>query len=289
MKRSLGILCIILAMGAVAAKKQTADRVLAIIYHEDGSKLICQSDVGPDLSGQPQYFRDVVLKELVLLDAKALKIPIDNGETDRHLARVQEQLGKSREELTDYFKSNGRTFDEAKKELEKNLLMEKTIDHRVKGKAFVSKSELEKEYNDNPLWRYEVSQAFVPLNGGSRAIHNAVIDDDIESGAIFTSVEWSSPVSVTENDIAPEKAHIKTMTPKSIAKIEDDESGITLIQMHSKARVPFEELKIKITNKLGRERYIKALEEYYKTLIKNAHIRYIDKNVAKLAAEDPLI
>ena len=106
---------------------------------------------------------DTILRELIVLDSKKLKIPISDAEVDRHLARVQEQLQMTRDDLMAFFKQKGLTLEQAKAELRKTLLIETTIDNRVKSKSYVSKAEIEKYNDEHPLVFYEIKQAQVPF------------------------------------------------------------------------------------------------------------------------------
>ena len=277
--KSLFFGIILLAVGTFSecARRITADKILAIIYHSEGRIVILQSDLRPDLSDQAPTLREAILKELILLDAKKFKITISESELDRHLARIQESLKKSREELIAFFKERGYTFEQAKKELEKGLLVETTVAERVKSKALVSESERKKFYDEHPIVLYSVKQAFVPFGLGSKAIMRATVDRQIESGEITDEVGWSDPIELKESDIAAEKKHIKTLAPGSVTKIQESDEGITLLQLVSKTTVPYEERKKQITEELGSKRQKKALDDYCKGLIDAAHIRYLDK------------
>ena len=92
-------------IGVPKRKRTAVDKVLAIIYHTEGSTIILQSDLRPDLSDQVPSLRDAILKELILFDAKKYKITVSEADVDRHLARIQESLKKTREDLENSLKS----------------------------------------------------------------------------------------------------------------------------------------------------------------------------------------
>src|SRR5205823_394933 len=109
----------------------------------------------------------------------------------------------------EFFKERGYSFDEAKKELEKNLVMETTITERLRSKAMVVESEIRKQYQECWPLDYKIKQAFVPFGLGSKAITRATIDRQIESGEIAQAVDWSDEITLKETDIAQEKGYIK--------------------------------------------------------------------------------
>lgn len=288
MQRSLkiiivSILCCMSVIALVPRNRTMVDKVLAIIYHSEGSIVILQSDLRPDLSDQVPTLREAILRELILLDAKKYKITVSESDVDRHLARIQESLKKSRDDLHEFFKERGYTFEQAKKELEKGLLIETTVGERVRSKAFVPESEIKKCYEENPMVTYVIKNAFVPFGLGSKAITRVQIDAQIESGEIDKGVEWSPSITLKESDIAPEKAYIKDLKPGAVAKIQETDDGIALLTIESKTKVPYEVQKRDIMARKSMERQKQALDEYTRNLMDHAHVRYMSKAAAPAA------
>ncbi len=263
------------------ADRSIADRVLVNLHHPEGRVLILQSDLRPDLAGNVPDVQDLLLKELILLDAKKLRLPVSEADVDRHIARVQEQLKMTRADLIDFFKERGRTFEEAKKELEKGLIMEMTVEHRVKSKAQVPLSEIEAYHKEHPLAHYTIRQAFVPFAGGSKAIARALIEREIESGAINKTVSWQDPMVVQDEDFSAEKAYIKDLAPQSIVIAQESDDGMTLLKLEEKKVVSFDERKQEIAMLLGKDRYKNAYNNYCEQLLKSAkpYTRFVAKPV----------
>lgn len=261
---------------SATSKRTTVDKTLAIIYHAEGSKIILQSDLRPDLSDQVPSLREVILKELIILDAKKFKITVSEAEVDRHLARIQESLKKTREDLIEFFKERGFTFEQAKKELERGLLIETTVGERVRSKAFVPESEIKKYYEEHAIVDYMIKNAFVPFGLGSKALTRATLDSQIQSGEIINAVEWSSPIALKESDIAPEKEFIKQLPTGTVTKTQETDEGISLLVVESKAKVPYEVQKREIMALKGMERQKKAFDEYTSGLLAQARVRYLE-------------
>ena len=199
---------------------------------------------------------------------------------DRHLARIQESLKKTREDLVEFFKERGYTFEQAKSELESGLLIENTISERVRSKAMVPESKIRKYYDENPIVNYVIKQAFIPFGLGSKAIARATVDRQIESQEILTAVSWSDPITLKEKDIAQEKAFIKELGAGAVTRVQETDEGIALLQLVSKECVPYEVLKPQITQELGTQSYKKAQDTYFDELFAHSHVRYLDKTVA---------
>jgi len=255
--------------------RTTVDKTLAIIYHPEGTKLILQSDLRPDLMEQVPTLRDAILRELIVLDAQKYKISVTEAEIERHLARIQESLKKTREDLKAFFKEKGYTFEQAKDELSRGLLIETTISERVRSKAIVLESERKKYYDDNPIVNYTIKQAYIPFGIGSKAIMRATVDRAIESGEILQSAQWHAPMLLPESTLAPENAFIKDLQPGAVAKLKETEEEIFLVQLVSKETVPYETRKQEITQELGMKRHKKAQDDYLEGLLAQAKIRYL--------------
>lgn len=275
----IGIVCGVGLLDAHA--REVVDKVLAIFYHQDGPTLILQSHLRPDLSDAVPTLQDVLIKKLVLQRAKQLKIPLSEADKERHLARAQEQLGMTREEITNFFSERGLTLEEAREQLGEMLLIEMTVDHVVRSKAYVSTSEIEDYHKNNPLVFYEIKQAFIPFDVGSKSLQRTLILRDLEqpSTDLLEKYSWSPSITIKGSDIAKEKSHITTAAPGAIVLGQETQEGITLVQLVSKKEVPLSERKQEINAFLGKDRYQRAIEDFYATLLQEAapYIRYIDK------------
>ncbi len=273
------LVTVLCCMGVASAEKVLVDKVLAIFYHAEGPTLILQSHLRPDLSDVVPTLQEVITKKLVLQRAKQLKIPLSDADKERHLARAQEQLGMTREEITNFFSERGLTLEEAREQLGEMLLIEMTIDHVVRSKAYISNSEIEEYHKNNPLVFYDIKQAFVPFGAGSRSLQRTLILRDIEESpkSLLGKYSWSDPITIKGSDIAQDKAHITTAAPGAVVVGQETNEGITLVQLVSKKEVPLSERKQEINTLLGKDRYKKAIDEFYETLLNEAkpRIRYI--------------
>lgn len=248
------------------------DKILAIIYHTEGSYIILQSDMKPNLDGRPRNLKDLVLERLMLLDATNLKITVTDADVDRYLAQIQKQNNLTKADLSKAFRETGFTFEQGIEQLRNSLVINSILDYRVKNKAVVDKKEIEKYYNDNPIYQdaeYVIAQATIPFEG-SPDKKKIKIDNAIKSGEIINIVAWDDPIKLKDDEFAPEKAYIKDLDAGSIVKLEETRDSLTLLRLISKTTkvlVPLEERERDITNILGKEKFDKALKEYHTSLL----------------------
>ncbi len=266
-------------------KREMADKVLATIYHPEDKVVICQSDLSrAGLSGQEPSLRDAIIKELIILDGKTLtkskilNIAVSEDEIEKSLSRAQEQLGKTREELVEFFKEQGLTLAEAKKELERGQIIETVIEARVKTKSMVSDRAIEQYCKEHPHVTYTLRRATVPLNGSSKALTRALLQREMDSGEIETSVSWVDIGDIPDKDFAPEKAYIKELPAGSVVISDESDEGFTLLKLVSKKVATLAERKNEIAGILGKEMYLTTQKNYFDKLLKEANIRYSEKS-----------
>lgn len=258
----------------VPSKRKVEDKLLAIIYHSEGTVLICQSDLKADLSDKERTLKDAVIRELIILDGKKINMSVTDAEVERYLARIQEQLKLDKEGLIAFFKKEGLTLDRAKKELEKNILIEKVIDARVMSKSHPSQFDLQDYYEKNPIDLYTLSATQIPFNGGSKALTRALIEREIASEEINTKYSWM-PRVIDSKDFAPEKAYLKDLTPGTVVIADETADELILLRFESKKRTPYEERKNDIAVTLKPLKYQTVQQAYYDKLLKDAKVHYI--------------
>ncbi len=87
------------------SRYELVDEIRVTIYHAGGTEIITTSDIRKGLDGQQRDLRDIVLDELVAIDAVKMHIIITDEEIDRFLASMQKEQGMSRECLCDCLRS----------------------------------------------------------------------------------------------------------------------------------------------------------------------------------------
>ncbi len=257
------------------------DKVLAIVYQEDGPSIIMQSDLRPGLDGAAKTIKDVLLERLMVLDAQNLKIMITDTDVERHLIQVQKQFKLSKDDTVELFKQMGYTLQEGKEQLRTKLMIEQVVDYRVRSKVLIDKKEIERYYLENPDIDYKISQAHYPINGGSPALNKIKIERAIEDGEIDNLVTWSDPISLKEEQIAEDKAFIKNMSPGSVGIISAEPTGIFLVKFILRDQKSLESREAEINSILGQTFFAKSHADYHKKLLSTAIVKFIDAEAKK--------
>lgn len=263
------------------ADKIVIDKIIAIIYHGDGSSLILQSDLTRGFGG-PKTLDQEISARLMALDAQKLKVTITDAELETQIAQLQKQNNFTADDIKNIFKQDGLTEQEGREELRKNFLVRKIIGYRVEDRISVTTKEVEDDYLKNPSYlpaRYTVRQAFIPFIGSSKSIKKAIIKREIESGSIISSVKWDPQITLNSDQVSLDMLEkIENLDTNSVIILDEASDGITLLQLVNKTDkllIPLEEKKGDIRMKLMQEQYEIYMKEYEEKLLKEARIKII--------------
>jgi parvulin-like peptidyl-prolyl isomerase len=264
------------------SKRRTIDKIVAIIYHTEGKSIILQSDLKPGLDGISKPLEQLINERLILMEAKKLKVEVDEDQVNRYLAQIQKHNNLTQDDIKRIFKEAGFSYKEGIENLRIIQTIELMLENRVKSKVFIDKKEIEEYYKNNPLYeegKYKVSQLFIPFEGGSKTLKRIKIQKDIESKKIAEDKNWTEPILFTDKDFSEDKKYIMDLEKGDITISNESDRGFHLIQMVDKSErrlVSLESRYKEISNIIGKEKYDKALESYYKSLRKSAIIKYIN-------------
>jgi len=256
------------------------DKIIAIVYSGDEKSIILQSDLKPGLDGIKKNLEQLINDRLVLLDAKKLKIEVDKEQVNRYLSQVQRQYNLTQNDIKKIFSEAGYTYDEGIENLKNIQTIDLMLETRVRSKIIIDKKEIEDYYNKNPLYevgKYYISQAFIPFNGGSKTLKKIKVQKDIESKDILKNVEWSDPIEFEDKDFSDDKKYIANLNKDDVVISNEDDRGLYLIRIVDKKEkilIPLENRYKEISSIIGKERYEKALNDYYNMLRKSAIIKY---------------
>lgn len=261
------------------------DKTLATIYHPEEKVVITKSDLRPHLDGRPKELKEVVQKELIILDAKGLKFDqrVTDQDVDKVLENLQKEHNMTREQLEDVFKSLGYDWEQGRQELKKIQLSDTMMHYRIKDKIFVEKSEIEKFYKDNPIYKggslklQKTEIPFYETDSSSREEKLAKIDKFIKDGTIVDKVTWDEQLEVEPGDLSEDKQFINDLPVDSVVKLKVDTEGISLLHIKEKSSrdlVTLEDREQEIASTLRKEKYERAVTEYEKELNKQANVVY---------------
>lgn len=246
---------------------QTVDKILAIIYHPNGSHLILQSDLTSSIDQITIPQEEVILRKLIEIDAEIMQVNISDDDIDRLWARRQKELNLTQEQLLEKIKPY--TLEQAREELKKNIILQNMIDYRVRTKIIIDKNDIEKYYKENPIYQeasYTISQSTVELNVSSETIKKIKLQKAIESGEIDKLAHWGPAIEIKDSQIAADKAHIKNLNIGDIITFENNsDNSINLIKLISKSEprlLEYKEREEEIYNLLYQEKFEKIFNEY---------------------------
>lgn len=278
MKRIL-LICLITNF---AISKELIDKIVAIIYHGDGSSLILQSDLARGFGGAKTLQQEISAR-LMLLDAQKLKVTITDSELEAQIAQLQKQNNFTAEDVKNIFKNDGFTEQEGKEELRKNFLVRKIIGYRVEDKISVSMKDIEEEYAKCPAYlpsKFTIKQAFISFANSSRSIKTAQIKNKISSGEILTTTTWQNPITLSSDQISPEMLlKVENLIPNEVIILDESDTGITLLTLVSKEEkqmIPIEEKKYEIRSKLMQTQYDNYMKEYEERLSQDAKVKILN-------------
>lgn len=261
--------------------RKVIDKIEAVIYHPDGAKIITTSDIKPGLDGTLRTLEQVVLENMMVIDGNQVKhLEVTDKEVDKYISQLQTQNSLSRDDVVELFRQAGYTFKEGYEQLRRQALIDRVINYRVRDQIIISEQELQDYYKNNPSYAngsYQISQTIIPYGEGLRALRKIKIQQAIDSGEISKLVTWPDPITLTDDEISPEKAYIKDLTPGSIVLFNEAPDGFVIIKIVSKsdrALVPFEEAQPKIRRAILNERFENALAAYKDKLFKNIKVKY---------------
>lgn len=269
-KSKLFILTLIIlnAMDILYAEttSESLDRIIAIIYHAEGSDIVLESDLKSPFDGTKLPQEELIFRKLVEIDGKMLNATVTDESVDRYLAQIQKSQNLTQEQLLEAIKPL--TLEKFKDELKVKLMVQNVIDYRVTSKVVIDKQEIEKYYHQNPVYQeasYTLTNAFVGYGDSSPTIKKIKLQEAIEMGLIDEFVKWDSPIELKEDQIAQEKAFVKDLNVGSTTILDANNNGLfvmRLIDKKPKRLLELKEREEEILNTLQQEKYMKTFQEY---------------------------
>lgn len=277
------IILSVLLTAYISAEQYPINGILAVIYHDTGSLIILDSDLRPTLEGQPRTIRQVVIDNLMVLDAQRLHIDVTEEETNKFLSHLQKENGLTREAIFDVFKSLGYTEEEGLEEVRRKQIMEQVIDRQVRSKKkfLVQKEDVQKYFEERKPKEeatYTIEQSFIP--------HKNIPYDEIvknqHDAEFLKKVTWDEPFTFKESELAEGIKHIINSPLGSIVLVEKVTDGTELTRLVSKTPerlMTMDECYMDLATDLAKVKFGDLMREYEQELLKKAKIRFTDPEV----------
>ena len=279
MMHKKAILILILSIAPLSARHKI-DGIKAIIYGETETVIITESEVTrPGLDGQPKTLDDLILENLVFLDAKRMGAMPDQEAMQRHWEAIKKQNNLSEDDMRAVAAQAGYTLPEAKLQLGRMTAINQMLELKVKSGLFVTKQEVEKYYYAHPeieQAEYDIARAVVPFSVmPSREQLKNKLSGLAKSGSDDPLLQWSSPFVLLHDEIAADKQFIYKMKPGEISQPFELSNGFEMFKLVSKIPervVPLSERYDQIEHFLKTPKYKELMDAYKKELYDKATI-----------------
>lgn len=280
-----------------ARTEQMVDTIKVVIFGLEDTIVITQSDlVRPRLDGNKSSLEDLILEQLIYLDAEKHRLLPDNDTIDKHLKSVQQSNNLTLDDLKMIFRTAGYSFEEGKRQFGIMTAVNSMVDFKIRSRLIVPERAVKAYYDEHPQIEeaaYYLQRAFVPFIPGKRPeILKKELELFIETGKTMLPVEWSSPFWITKSEVAEDKQFITTMNSNETvinqviipmnsneAMINQEETGFELLKLVDKRDervVPIEDRYLEIVDILRRPKYKELFEKYKAELFESASIIYFD-------------
>lgn len=269
---------LVLSLSSVYAREVNdstiIDEIRSIIYDENGTSIILSSQIKPTLDGSSRSLRDIVLDELMILDAKRFNFSVTDDDIERYISELQRVNGITRAGLERVMQDMGYTYEEGKEQMRRRQIIDQIIDARVKSdkRFLVQREDVEKFDEEHPLYedaRFQLQQVVIPEK---LALEKTFTQSELDE------LDWEDPFEVTQSELADDKQFIVDAPIGTLIDRERVSEGVELTRLISKIekkRIPLDDRYEKISNQIMMKRYKDLMQEYSDQLLENAAIRFI--------------
>lgn len=274
------LLPVLLSVARLIASRVIVDEIRAVVYHEDGARIVLTSDLKPDLDGRPRTLRDRVLEEVMLLEAEHLHFNVTDDDAESYLAELQKNNRMSRAAMEQVMEDMGYSYAEGRELLRRRQAVEQLVDFRVRSdkKFIINREDVEKFEAEHPVYEqgvYTLAQVVIPETSAS-----VTMDDLIKknySVEELDAMKWEDSFDVQENDLAEDKKFLADAPLGSIVDRELVEGGIELTRLIARKprhRITVDELYDQIANRIRMERFGELMKDFEKNMLSKAAIRF---------------
>lgn len=246
------------------------DGIKAILYGETETLIITESEVSrPGLDGQPKTFDDLVMENLVFLDAKRIGAVPDAAAMNKHWEDVKKNNNLSEADMQQLAEQAGYTLQEAKGQLGRMSAINQMFDFKVRSGLFITKQEVECYYNVHPVVEqaeYEIARALVPFSDlEPKGDMQRRLKKFVNTGRGEVRLVWSNSFWLMHDEIAENKQFIYKMKVGQISQPIAVQQGFEMFKLVNKKPqrlVPLSERYNEIENFLKRPKYEELMNKY---------------------------
>ena len=258
------------------------DGIKATIYGDVETVIITESEVRrPSIDGQMRSLEDLILENLIYLDATRMGAIPSPEDIKRHWEEVKRANNLSEEDMKNIASQAGYTIAEAKAHLGKMSSVNQMMDFKVRSGLFIPSREVEKYYNEHPeveSAEYYIAHVIVPFSDLEPPEQQQKrLEQFARTGKGDIRIAWSEPFWIVHNDVAPDKQFIYSMKISQISPPKRTPMGFELFKLVDKKPerlIPLEDRYNDIEHQLKMPKYEQLFEKYKKELFDTYTVVY---------------
>ena len=278
------IMSALLLLSSVMQARELVNTIKAVVYGEDKEDIALITLVEitrPGIDGAVHTLEDKIFSKLLWFEGKKYRILPSEEDMERNLKIVEKDNNISRKQLIDMFAASGYTFEEGKEQFSEMYTVNSCIDFKVRSGLFVSHKEVQAYYDENPEYvdaTYTLQRGLVSYNYAQSTQEQArSITDAIARKKTVPGVVWSPSFTIKQDQLAADKAYVRTMKEGDISAPIATAEGFELFKVVTimpRRLKTLDERYAQIADMLRRPKYQEILSNYKKQLYDNASIIY---------------
>jgi parvulin-like peptidyl-prolyl isomerase len=271
------------------------DAMQAVVFSSDEPQIITWSDVTrPSLTGEQRNLEDLIFERAVYMDAHKYHIAqtIDEDAVDKYLAMIQKQNNMSPDELKTVFTSAGYTYEEGREQLKRLQTVNTMLDFKIRSQVVVPRTAVEQYYREHPRVteaRATVQRGFIPYEKERLDDQKKALEYMAQTGKVMKGIQWDDPFSVSESEIADDKAFIFALKKGEISHAKDIGIGFEVFRVQDsspRTESSLEERYQEIADTLRKPIFDELMEKYKKGLMESTSVLYLQAITGEIAPEE---
>ena len=233
-----------------AGEKYVLDEIRAVVSTKQTTAIVLTSDIRPALTGEPRTLRDLIIEQLMLLDAHRLNIVVSDDDVEKYIKQLQKNNGSTPEEIDELFKALGynsylrgsKVISEGREQLRRKEIIDQLLAYRIQNnkKLAITKQDVEAFWATHAPWQdasFTLTTAFVPSTKNS-----ADFESSLKTETQQQPINWQTPFAVKASGLAEDKQYIMNKKIGDIVLIEPVKEGFELTKLLSKSEKMLEPL-----------------------------------------------
>jgi peptidyl-prolyl cis-trans isomerase SurA len=263
------------------------DGILAAVYGPMQTDIITYSDVQrPGIDGSKRTIDGLMDRTLKDQDAQRYGMKSTPDAVDKQLQIVFRGNNWTEEDFNKMVQTMGWLPEEAREEFRLITDVNQIENFKILGQLIVPERDVLAYYQANPeyeLAEYLIERAVIPYDfSGDRTMQRAQLNQEIKNNRL--EVEWPEPFWISDQDIADDKAFIRTLSFNEISEPQEIGEGFEIMRVlkfKEKKLKTLEEMHNQIVEILRRPKAEEMQKNYSESLRANATIVYFDEEVAE--------